>query len=222
MSSRLLFPDPRVAADLLTFAGRATPLGDGRLRLVAENGILSVTAAPLAPLTLLEETPTVLGMRVMPVDPELVCDLVVDAAALTADAAPDAVLLPDVSVSAPWAGVSPPRGGWTRVGAVAASIVAMRAQAGIAAVAQSLPESPGEDVVRSVRGAVWGATEPELAGLPAGVAFAAVALGFIGGDEEATMSTSGAWTRVTFARGHVLTRTSVRAGLTPVRATGRG
>ncbi|MFJ6652503.1 hypothetical protein ACIQLJ_06890 [Microbacterium sp. NPDC091313] len=221
MSARLMFPDPQAATDLLTFASRASRLSEDAVRLQAAGGTLVVTAAALAAQTLLEATPTVLALRVMPVDAELECDLVVPAASLAPvleDAS--AVSLPDTAVSAPWAGVSPPRGGWRRVATLPASVLAARAQWGIAAVADTVPRDSGEEIVRTVRSEVWGAADEELAGLPRGVAFAAFALGFIAGDEEAVVRGSGPWTRLTLARGHVLTRTTVRAGLTPVRRTG--
>lgn len=220
MPARLLFPDAPTAADLLVFAQRAARLGDGAVRLKAAGGTLAVTCAPLAPQSLLEATPTVLGMRVMQVDPELVCDLVVDATALASTADPLALALPDSAVTAAWAGVSPPRAGWTTEGELSASTLAARAQWGIAAVAETVPKDAGEDAVRAVRASVWGAPDAELHGLPLGVAFAAFALGFIAGEEVAGIRRSGPWTRVSFTRGHVLARSTVRVGLTGVRATG--
>ncbi len=221
MSARLLFPDPQAAADLLTFASRAIRLGDGTVRLRAGTGVLATTAAPLAPRGLFDTTPTVLGMRVSAVDPELECDLVVEAAALLP--APDdaqAVVLPETATSPAWAGISPPRGGWTPTGAIDAAVLASRAQYGVAAVADALPTNAGEDVVRTVRAQVWGQHDDALGGLPLGTAFAAFALGFIAGGEEAVVRTSGVWTRLSLARGHVLVRGPVRSGLTAVRATG--
>lgn len=220
MSARLIFPDAPTAADLLVFAQRAARLGDGAVRLKAQGGTLAVTCAPLAPQTLIEPTPTVLGMRAAPVDPELVCDLVVDASALAATPDPLALALPDSAVTATWAGVSPPRGGWTSEGELSASTLAARAQWGIAAVAEAVPKDAGEDAVRAVRAAVWGAPDADLGGLPLGVAFAAFALGFIAGEEVAGIRRSGPWTRVSLTRGHILTRSTVRAGLTGVRTTG--
>lgn len=221
MSARLLFPDPQAAADLLTFSSRAVRLGDGSVRLRADGGILVTTAAPLAPRGLLDATPTVLGLRVSAVDPELQCDLVVEASALSI--APDdasAIVLPETASAPAWAGVSPPRGGWAETAAIDSSVLAARAQYGIAAVADALPADPGEDVVRTVRAQVWGQPDAALGDLPLGTAFAAYALGFIAGAEQAAVRTSGVWTRVTLARGHVLVRGPVRSGLTPVRATG--
>lgn len=221
MSARLLFPDPQAAADLLTFASRAIRLGDGTVRLRAASGVLATTAAPLAPRGLFDATPTVLGMRVSAIDPELECDLVVDASALLP--APDdasAVVLPETATSPAWAGISPPRGGWEQTDAIDAAVLATRAQYGVAAVADALPADAGEDVVRVVRAQVWGQPDEALGGLPLGTAFAAFALGFIAGGEIVPVRTSGAWTRVTLARGHVLVRGPVRSGLTAVRTTG--
>lgn len=221
MPQRLLFPDAHAASDALTFAGRARALGDGAIRLQATGGTLAMTAAPLSPRGLFDTTPTVLGMRMVHVDPELVCDLVVEATGLSA--APDdasALELPDTALSPPWAGVAPPRAGWTAQPGIIASTLAARAQWGIAAVAEAVPQNPGEDAVRAVRASVWGAPDDALDGLPLGTAFAAFALGFIAGEEEARVFSAGPWTRVTLARGHVIVRGPVRIGLTEVRATG--
>lgn len=221
MSARLLFPDPQAAADLLTFSSRTIRLGDGTVRLRARGGVLVTTAAPLAPRGLMDATPTVLGLRASAIDPELECDLVVEASALLP--APDdanAIVLPETASSPAWAGISPPQGGWEQTGVIGASVLAARAQYGVAAVADALPADAGEDVVRVIRAQVWGQPDEALADLPLGVAFAAFALGFIGGSEEAPVRRSGAWTRVSLARGHVLVRGPVRSGLTAVRATG--
>lgn len=220
MWPRLLFPDAPTAADVLTFAQRAARLGDGAIRLKAHDGTLALTSAPLAPRTLLEQTPTVLGMRMVRVDPELVCDLVVAADAVTTSDDAFALTLPASAVTATWAGISPPRAGWRESGEVMASTLAARAQWGIAAVAERVPTSAGDDVVHAVRSSVWGAADDALAGLPLAVAFAAFALGFVGGDESATIRESGPWTRVSLRRGHVLVRDTTRTGLTAVRTTG--
>jgi hypothetical protein len=105
-------------------------------------------------------------------------------------------------------------------GAVEAAALASRAQWGISAVAHALPDDPGEEIVRTVRGEVWGEPDEELGGLPRGVAFAAFSLGFIGGEEEARVATAGRWTRISLRRGHVLTRGPAAVGMTEVRETG--
>lgn len=223
MPPRLLFTDPHAAADALTFAGRTAPLGDGAVRLQASSGVLVMTSAPFAPRNLFDATPTVLGLRTLEVDPELVCDLVVDASTLAAASDDErAVQLPETALAPAWAGVSPPRRGWAESGRIAASVLAARAQWGMSAVAHDVPVDAGEDVVRVVRAAVWGAPDEDLDGLPRGTAFAAFALGFIGGDEVATVRASGPWVRVSLHRGHVLVRRPAKLGLTEVRATGTG
>ena len=221
MPQRLVFPDAQTTADVLTFAGRAARLGDSAVRLQARGGTLILTTAVLAPRSLIEATPTVLGLRLVPVDPELECDLAVSAAALVlADDDATAVVLPETALAPSWAGMSPPRGPWRGSGQIAASVLAARAQWGIAAVADELPRDAGDDVVRTVRAAVWGRPDEALAELPLGAAFAAFALGFIAGEEPAHIRTSGPWTRVTLVRGHVVVRGPVAQGLTPVRRTG--
>lgn len=222
MSERLLFVDSDSAADALTFAGRAARLTEDAVRLQAAGGVLAMSTPSLVPRGLLDETPTILGMRTLAVDPELVCDIVVRAGELARDASnPAAILLPPIGLTAAWAGVSAPRGAWIPRAELAASLLAARARWGIAAVAEAVPRDAGEEVVRAVRGDIWGRPDDELAGVPLGVAFTAVTLGFIAGEEVAAVRTNGPWTRVSLARGDVLTRRQTGVGLTPVRATGR-
>lgn len=221
MSPRLLLADPQSAADALTFAGRAARFTAEGVRLQASEGVLAMTAAALAPRGFGDPTPTVLALRTLAADPELVCDLVVEASALTAAADdPRALALPDTALSPAWAGIAPPRAGWDPRAGIEASTLATKAQGGIARVADAVPTDAGEDVVRTVRAAVWGAPDDELGGLPLGVAFAALSLGFISGGETARVFANGPWTRVSLTRGHVLVRGPVATGLTPVRRTG--
>jgi hypothetical protein len=64
--------------------------------------------------------------------------------------------------------------------------------------------------VTALRARVWGRPlvddDPATAGLPAGVAYAAAALGFLDGDEPAAVFRCGPWWRMTTGRGHVLAR----------------
>ncbi len=53
---------------------------------------------------------------------------------------------------------------------------------------------------------------PGLDGLPAGAAFAAFALGFLGGSEQKVFR-NGRWFRLSGLRGHVLVRTGAGLGL---------
>lgn len=218
MSSRLIFTDDATARDVLTFVGRARRISDEGVRFQATGGVMVVSAAALAPAGLFDQTPTVLAVRIVRADPQLRCDIVVDE--VTATEEPHALGLPDVGRAPAWAGVSPPRGGWERVGELAASDIAERARWGISAVAHGTTPGAGEEAVRALRASIWGEPDEDLGGLPRGVAFAADAFGFISEEETAVVTTSGRWTRVSLARGHVLSRGPAVTGLTPVRDTG--
>ena len=218
MPHHLLLTDPETAKDVLTFVGRATRITDDGVRLQASNGVLALTTAALAPHGLFDSTPTVLAMRIVHADPELECDIVVDQ--LTAADDPLRLTLPETGLSPAWAGVAPPRGGWTPAATLPASMIAQRAQWGISAVARGATPGSGEEAVRALRAAIWGEPDDDLGGLPRGIAFAADALGFISGEEEVPIMRSGRWTRLAFRRGHVLARGPVASGLTAVRDTG--
>ncbi|MGW8483884.1 hypothetical protein ACWGJP_12185 [Microbacterium sp. NPDC055903] len=219
MPARLVLADADTALDVRTFVGRAASVSDEGVRLQGARGVLALTAAALAPHGLFDSTPTVLAMRIVNADPELECDVVVGALSATED--DRALELPETGLAPAWAGVAPPRGGWERVGELDAAAVARRAQWGISAVARGMTPGAGEEAVRMLRAGIWGEPDDELAGLPRGVAFAAHAFGFISGEEKASITVSGRWTRIGFRRGHVLSRGPVAVGLTGVRSTGR-
>lgn len=218
MPTPLILADSDTARDALTFVSRAARASDDGVRLQAADGVLVMTAAALAPQGLFDATPTILAMRIVRADPELRCDIVVDELAPTED--PSALALPETGRSPSWAGVSPPRGGWQGVGVLGADTIAQRAQWGISAVAHGAPTGAGEEAVRTLRAAIWGEPDEDLGGLPRGVAFAAHAFGFISGAEQVAVTASGRWTRLAFARGHVLSRGPAAVGLTAVRKTG--
>ncbi len=213
-----MLADPQTARDVLTFSGRAAKAGADGVRLQASDGILALSAAALAPQGLFDQTPTVLAMRIVRADPELRCDLVVEGLGETDD--PAQLSLPETALSPAWAGIAPPRAGWQQTGSLQTHIVAERAQWGISAVAHGTPAGAGEEAVRALRARIWGEPDEALLGLPRGVAFAAHAFGFISGAENVRVTASGRWTRLAFARGHVLSRGPAVTGLTAVRQTG--
>lgn len=219
MPTPLVLADAESAVDAQTFASRAARVGDGAVRLRAADGILVMTCAPIAQRGILDASPTILGVRVLAADPELACDLVVDGSSLRADGV--TLSLPETGIRASWAGISPPTSGWTASGEVSSTDLAAAAHRGMEDVATAVPTDAGEDVVRQIRAAVWGASDPLLRGMPRGVGFVAQVLGFLGPDAESVLlRESGAWRRLSLRRGHVLVRGSVTSGLTPVRSTG--
>ncbi|HXH34166.1 MAG TPA: hypothetical protein VNJ54_07105 [Plantibacter sp.] len=219
MNARLVLADAQSARDALHFAGRASRIGSDGVRLQASTGTLVISSAGLSPRGLFDRTPTVIALRVLRADPELECDLVVET--LSATDAPAALALPASALAPPWAALALPRGGWMKRDELSSATLAARSRWGISAVAHALPDNPGEDVVRAVRGKVWGEPEDEFGGLPRGVSFVASAFGFLGDEPEtAIVTVSGRWTRLTLERGHVLSLGPVASGLTEVRRTG--
>jgi hypothetical protein len=91
------------------------------------------------------------------------------------------------------------------MGEVAPSVLAAAARAGIEEVAAGAGGASGAPAVAQLRAAVWGRSVPATPDLPAGVAFAADALGFLA-DDDVTVFSSGPWWRATTSRGHVLAR----------------
>ena len=104
-----------------------------------------------------------------------------------------------------WAGISPPRGGWRPLGQTDAATLESAARAGIEEVAAAVPTGTGEQLVQRVRSEVWGRGIPNLEYIPAGAAFAAYSLGFLG-DDTISIFETGPWTRLSSRRGHVLVR----------------
>jgi hypothetical protein len=224
MSDTFTLVDVASLDDLRVFLGRAARVEDGSVRLIAGSGVLAVYAAVLYPVGLLDETPTVLALRTFALASSDGFDVVVPIGSLGsrlerarreageiglsfgAEAArPVTISLPMAVASATWAAISPPRGGWRTLPPTSAPLLERTAQAGIEEIAGAVPEAAGEQIVRRVRTEVWGRPIPELDYVPAGAAFAAYSMGFLGDDEVRILET-GPWTRLTTRRGHVLVR----------------
>lgn len=215
MTSRLLLSDPQALADLDTFLGRAVQVEDGSARIVAADGVLAVYVPVLFPSGLLDDSATILGLRTFALaDADAVVDAVVPMASLRARAAAAGGVelgVPTPVYSVTWAGVVPPRTGWQSIGRpVSTATLADVAERGIREVAAALPDGAGEAIVRQVRSMVWGEPIAGAEALPAGVALAAAALGFLppdgAPDDSGTVHEVGPWTRLTLARGHVLVK----------------
>lgn len=128
-----------------------------------------------------------------------------EAAQLPEDA-PREIRLPLEVSTVTWAGISPPRGGWRKVGEAPSALLQSTAQAGVAEVAAAIPSGTGEQLVQRVRAEVWGRPIEGLEYVPAGAGFAADSLGFLGDDDTVTIHETGPWTRLTTRRGHTLVR----------------
>jgi hypothetical protein len=219
MSDAFTLQDSLALGDLTTYLGRAGRVEDGSVRLIAGGGVLAVYVAVLYPSGLLDESPTVLGLRTFALSQGERFDVVVPVASLLARlerlsaesrdaAAAVTVTLPMQVHSVSWAAISPPRGGWDTLPEVPTATLDAVARAGIDEVATAIPTGTGEQIVHRVRSEIWGRPVESAEHIPAGAAFAALSLGFLGGapDESAHVFETGPWTRITTLRGHVLVK----------------
>lgn len=215
MSQSFSLVDSLSLSDLHVFLGRAGRVENGSVRLIAGSGVLAVYVAVLYPSGLLDESPTVLGLRTFALTERDSFDVVVPVrsllerlARLAAEERPAetavTVSLPMQVNTVTWAAISPPRGGWATVGTISGTQLEATATAGIAEVAAAVPEAVGEQIVARVRSEVWGRAIEGIEYLPAGSAFAAISLGFVVGGDEVRVLETGPWTRLSTDRGHIL------------------
>lgn len=211
--STIEFPNARSREDFNTFVLRARkvhPLGDIRLQTV--NSLLVMTVAVLEGSGLMGGG-TVLGMRVVPATATEPVDVTVSFASVRdrlarSDLAPTTFPVPPTTVNAPWAAVSPPRSGWERAGTLEPAEVDHIAAVGIEAVAAGTPPGAGTHAVKGLRQRVWGELSETEPAIPAGLAFAAYALGFTRPGEPVVVSRHGDWDwiRLSTSLGHCLAR----------------
>jgi hypothetical protein len=217
MSTTFTLVDALALRDLQVYLGRAARIEEGSVRLIAGGGILAVYVAVFYPIGLLDEAPTVLGLRTFAVRDTESFDAVVPVRSLierinrlvdrvTDDAEPVVATLPMEVNTVTWAAISPPKGGWVTHKPTISRVLDSVARSGIDEIAEAVPTGTGQQIVHRVRSDVWGRPIENLEHVPAGGAFAALSLGFLGGDseDEVRIYETGPWTRLTTDRGHVL------------------
>lgn len=216
MSRSFTLADSQTLDDLQVFLARAARIEEGSVRLIGGSGVLAVYIAVFYPVGLLDESPTVLGLRTIALVPAAdgtadTFDVVVPIRSLLArietakGSGATTVSLPMEVNTATWAAISPPTGGWHAIGSTTGVILDAVARSGIDEVATAIPTGTGEQIVRRVRSEVWSRPIPDLEHVPAGAGFAALGLGFLG-DDEVRIFETGPWTRLTTRRGHVLVK----------------
>ena len=217
MTETFTLVDPLALDDLSTYLTRAGREPDGSVRLIAGSGVLAAYVAIVKPMGLLDECPTVLGLRTFALLDAAHFDTVVPIRSLqeriarirSSDPVPDhpvTVGVPFPVNTATWAAISPPRGGWRTLEPTEPALLEKVARAGIDEVAAAVPSGVGEQIVHRVRSEVWGQPIPGLEHVPAGAAFAAFSLGFLGTDGPVSIRETGPWTRLTTPGGHVLVK----------------
>lgn len=206
------FADRASLADLqsfLTLAKQADP--DAAVRLHALGPVLATYVAML-PGRGLSGAGLVLGLRTFALTDPLESDDVVPVGAILDRLAwvlghpeNDPVIpVPPASVFVQWAGITPPRSGWTRVAEVSSDDLLTVARTGIAQLGAAGTGLAAQ--VDALRARVWGAAMPAAGGAPGGVAFAAYGLRFLLENGTASVHRHGPWWRLTTPAGHVLAR----------------
>ncbi len=208
MTKILTLASTHDSADLKTFLERADRLGCEHVWFVGAGKALAAYVAVLTPQGLLDLAPTVLGLRVYERGEEESLDMVVQVRAMLDRLAHDelSIPLPVGQAGIAWSGVAPPRGGWEVRGHLDEAQLHSIATAGIEEVAKA--NGLGANIVTAVRDEVWQRpleVDDATLTVPAGVAFAGFGLGFLS-NGQAQVSTSGAWTRITTERGHILAK----------------
>jgi len=218
MALTLTLSPSQAVLDAQVFSERAARVNNGSARLIAQGGFLQAYVGVLFPRGLLDQTPTVLGLRVFKLATAAEFDVVVPLESLihrlgvASDSGEAEFTLPAEVASLAWAAITPPREGWRRRRGIASSALRDAAAEGgakvaqaVAKVAQAVPESIGESVLQKVRAEIWGTALADNQQIPAGAAFAADALGFLT-DKNMQVHTVGNWLRLTSGSGYVVVK----------------
>ncbi len=231
----LRLADAHDVADIETFLVRArTADPAGAVRIGARDITLSLTVC-LVPGAGLFSAGGVLGLRALrlgepvdgPVDLVVSIESVLDRLARMRRTGELRLSLPPMQVVAPWAGHAPPRSGWEAIGNIDVMDVRSIADAGISEITLGTGGpggSAGALAVEDLRRRVWARPAADLGGAPAGLAFGAHILGFLGPPRGplagsivpsasspkepvlATVYRTGQWWRLATRAGHVIAR----------------
>lgn len=217
MKNEFTLFDYATTVDLQSYLTRAKRLDpDGMVRVRAFGQVLACYVAPIFAGNLMEQGPTVLGLRTSELSEDAEVDAVVSItalidrlAALTANGegwkGKFKVSLP-VPGRAAWAGVQPPRSGWELIDEVTEEVLTQIAKDGIAEVADTLPESVGGPIAAKIRGEIWGRAMQFDSKVPTGAAFVAAGLGFLTENEVVPIYETAGWVRLSPMNGHVIAK----------------
>jgi hypothetical protein len=210
--------DTETTADFRVFLLRAAQVDGDAVRLIACGNMLAVYAPVLFPRGLLDNTPTVLGLRIFGLADKQFFDVVLPPRTmldrltyLGIDENGVEVQLPPSGAGISWSGVSPPRTGWESMESVSVNLLESIARSGIDEVTHALPANAKGHILHKVRCEVWGRPLPGYESIVAGAAFAAFSFGFLHPEDPVTIFRVGTWTRLTSTRGHVLIRSASSA-----------
>lgn len=182
----------------------------GLVKLKAFGSVLGVYVSPIFSGNLLDDGPTVIGLRTIELAQDSAVDLAFEIQAILeriAGVGEDMELpLPPVASRAAWTGVTPPRSDWELVEHLPQEQITQWAKNGIAEVASSLPDSIGVAIANKVRSQIWGKKVGATRLFPAGCAFGLVGLGFMSPGESVGVFQTKGWVRLSTKHGHVLAK----------------
>jgi len=211
MANTFSLESQQARLDAIQFLERAARVNNGSARLIAVGEFLQVYVGILIPRGLLDQTPTVLGLRVFRLTTPQTFDVVVPLDSLihrltvTNEENGVETRVPAEVASLSWASITPPREGWRRRLSVSAEALTLAAEDGVKKVADVVPDTIGESVLQKVRAEVWGAIIDGHKRIPAGAAFAADALGFLS-EKSLSVHSLDNWVRLSSKSGYVLVK----------------
>src|SRR5690625_5141750 len=196
---------PSVASDLGVFAQRVVRYDhDAVIRILGGDAVVGFFA---------ETSFDALVLRAVALAEPLEADVVVEAGTLAARAvgADGSLELPAALPALRWTTSMPPRSGWTEAARLPVDDVIVRVDAGVEefkarapAVADGLSLRDGRAALERLAAEIW---DVELAGeVPLRLAHAASSYGFLVGEGEVVLRTSGSWWRLDAPHGAVLAR----------------
>jgi hypothetical protein len=210
---QLVVPDPVERAGLLAYLGRLVALDDrGAARLQAAATVLGVWGGP--PLDVVTLRPVALGSS-----PPADLDITVSAQRLferVRAATPDGTIeLPPAIPGPAWAGLLPPRAGWSQLAAVPAAAVYDAVRVGVEAFKRRvdlLAEGDrSQPALEAVAHEIW--SRPVVAGVALRAAHAAELTGMLSPAGEVVVYASGPWLRLACPGGSVALRSDGGTGL---------
>ncbi|MBO3129137.1 hypothetical protein [Dermatophilus congolensis] len=205
--------DEDALSDVATFVARARVLvPDGYVRLQTAGSVLMSSvlvrsgSGLLGSGTVVGMRGTALGQAVGALDVTVDLSAVADRLARMRGAGWLRLDVPPVLRQAPWAAVSPPRGGWSVIGEFAGEDVAFVAESGLARVQRERDGGADAAALTALDKQVWDESVGEGMGqFRAALALGVHALGF-GGQGPVRLLRHGSWTRLSTAAGDVIGR----------------
>lgn len=217
MNPTIEFATEQDYSDFAAFLENAKRLDEkGLVKLRAFGDVLAAYVAPIYSGSLLQDGPTILGLRTLrlaeitEVDNSYEIAALIDRLAAPSLAAERTLTLPATTARAAWTGITPPRQDWELLGEIPQPELSQWAKDGIKEITETLPSSVGSSIAAKVRLGIWGRMASMDYPLPAGAAFAMAGLGFMTKGEMVKVYGAKGWIRLTSAYGHVICKQSFK------------